>query len=186
MRCTRNAVRVHALRGFESHPLRFEVKRALRTHLAVIDMSLPALVEPTSAPASSTGPLPPDSLTTQTATESNEPSAPTSRASSAVTSNGTVSIGATAHYGFAGQRIAYRDSAGLHWLYPDNQGSTAVEVDPTGTVVQQHFNHFGALRATVNPTSDIGYTGERLDDSTGLMFYQARYHEPAFWSVHQP
>lgn len=45
-------------------------------------------------------------------------------------------------------------------------------------MLQQHYYPYGGIRNTDNPATDIGYTGQRLDASTGLMHYQARYYDP--------
>jgi RHS repeat-associated protein len=51
-----------------------------------------------------------------------------------------------------------------------------------GTSTSRQFSYpFGGIR---NPggapvvDTDVGFTGQRLDETTGLMFYQARYYDP--------
>jgi len=59
----------------------------------------------------------------------------------------------TVYYQFDGSLVAMRRDGELYYLLSDQLGSTSV------------------------PT-DVGFTGQRLDTSTGLMFYQARYYDP--------
>ena len=43
---------------------------------------------------------------------------------------------------------------------------------------QQYYHPYGQIRATDNPDTDLAYTGQRLDDTTDLMYYNARYYNP--------
>jgi len=56
-----------------------------------------------------------------------------------------------------------------------------VLVDSSGTEVsRQLFRAFGAPRYTSGTDlTDYGYTGQRADDSIGLMYYNARWYDPA-------
>ena len=71
----------------------------------------------------------------------------------------------------------------LSWIFSDQLGSTGItyQADGSGTV-RQFYYPFGGIR---NPggspvvDTDVGFTGQRLDTSTGLMFYQARYYDPS-------
>jgi len=56
-----------------------------------------------------------------------------------------------------------------------------VVVDSTGAVVnRQLYRAFGAPRYTSGTDlTDYGYTGQRADDSIGLMYYNARWYDPA-------
>jgi len=67
----------------------------------------------------------------------------------------------------------------LYYLRSDHLGSTSVTMDASGTKIgEMRYKPYGEIRYTdgISPT-DISYTGQRLD-STGLMFYQARYYSP--------
>ncbi|MBI5876105.1 MAG: RHS repeat-associated core domain-containing protein [Chloroflexi bacterium] len=60
-------------------------------------------------------------------------------------------------------------------------GSVSLTTDGAGAVVsEQKFTAWGVVRAAngAMPT-DVGYTGQRADASTGLMFYGARYYDAA-------
>jgi RHS repeat-associated protein len=57
----------------------------------------------------------------------------------------------------------------------------------TDDVARQRYYPFGDLRGTDGTvTTDIGYTGQRRDDATGLMYYQARYYDPLTARFTQP
>jgi len=70
----------------------------------------------------------------------------------------------------------------LYYLQGDHLGSTSLVVDDAGQVLaRQWYYPYGGVRAGSGtlPT-DFGYTGQRLDASTGgLMFYNARFYEPS-------
>lgn len=87
--------------------------------------------------------------------------------------------GATSWYWFGGERVAFRTSAGVNWWFGDPLGSTATVYTATGQTVRQRYYPFGGIRYTDNPATDVGFTGQRRDPSTGLMDYRARYYDPA-------
>ena len=67
----------------------------------------------------------------------------------------------------------------------DHLGSATLVIDTyTGTggprvVHRQYYKPYGevALSSGSSRTS-VGYTGQRLDTDTGLMFYNARFYDP--------
>ncbi len=69
----------------------------------------------------------------------------------------------------------------LSFIVGDRLGSTsAVYNTVTNTVSQRWFEPFGQPRymsGTID--TDIGFTGQRADAESGLMFYNARYYDPA-------
>ncbi len=72
-------------------------------------------------------------------------------------------------------------SDGVWWLLSDHLGSTSLAYKTDGTeVLRQYYYPWGNLRGSSEPTvpTDVGYTGQRLDVSTELMFYNARYYDP--------
>jgi RHS repeat-associated protein len=99
-----------------------------------------------------------------------------------VTITGTQRI--TKSYYFAGsQLIALRvytapTSSVLYYLHGDHLGSTSLTTDASGNAVaRQLYDAWGNIRyVTGTLPTDIGYTGQRLDNSTGLMYYRARYY----------
>jgi RHS repeat-associated protein len=90
-------------------------------------------------------------------------------------------------YYYAGsQRVAMREltSTGgntLYYLHADHLGSTSLTTDSSGNVVaRQNYYPYGSIRSGVGtmPT-DIAFTGQRNDASTGLYFFNARYYSSA-------
>jgi RHS repeat-associated protein len=70
----------------------------------------------------------------------------------------------------------------LSWIFSDQLGSTGITYKADGSGTSRQFYYpFGGIR---NPgggpvvDTDVGFTGQRLDETTGLMFYQARYYDP--------
>ena len=86
----------------------------------------------------------------------------------------------TTYYDVAGRRVAFRDSDGIQYLFSDHIGSATVSYRPSdGQTERQYYTPYGGIRHTDGLDTDIGYTGQRADTSTGLMFYNARYYDPA-------
>ncbi len=87
----------------------------------------------------------------------------------------------TQYYYLGGQRVAMRSPDGtITYLHPDHLDSASLSTDAAGAVVaRQRYYPFGAIRdETGNSPTDFGFTGQRLDASTGLMYYRARYYAP--------
>ena len=94
----------------------------------------------------------------------------------------TTNISETKYYGFGGDTVAMRVDGELSWIFSDQLGSTGITYKADGSGTSRQFYYpFGGIR---NPggapvvDTDVGFTGQRLDESTGLMFYQARYYDP--------
>lgn len=81
----------------------------------------------------------------------------------------------TKYYFFGGQRIAQKVGTGaLTYLHADHLGSVLAT---TGVANSKRFYPYGATRTGSIPT-DFGYTGQH-NDGTGLLYYKARYYDPA-------
>jgi RHS repeat-associated protein len=103
-----------------------------------------------------------------------------------ITINATQRITKT-YYSAGAQMVAMRTitSTGgntLYFLHTDHLGSTSLSTNSSGVLVagsRQSYYPFGAIRTAASslPT-DITFTGQRRDVSTGLMFYNARYYDP--------
>ena len=98
----------------------------------------------------------------------------------------------------AGQSVAIdtvvdRGAPERTWRFSDDQGSASTFIDDDGNATSQRFYPFGHQRLVtstdtligepVDPTTqelptDRGYTNQTRDDSTGLLFYNARYYDP--------
>ena len=86
------------------------------------------------------------------------------------------------YYYANGQRVAMREgSSTRYYLLTDHLGSTAITADSSGTrVAELRYKAWGENRYTYGTTpTAYKFTGQRLDESTGLMYYGARYYDPA-------
>jgi len=89
----------------------------------------------------------------------------------------------TKYYYANGQRVAMRTAAGVTYVHTDHLGSTSVTsgAQPGNT---QYFPYGATRSGTVSTT--YRFTGQRLDDSTGLYYYGARYYDAALGRFIQP
>ena len=76
----------------------------------------------------------------------------------------------------------------LSYYHGDHLGSVNVITDQNGAQVKlNEFVPFGSLsRSTGNKDFPTKFTGKRLDDSTGLYYYGARYYDPELGRFIQP
>jgi RHS repeat-associated protein len=86
------------------------------------------------------------------------------------------------YFSFGGDTMGMRVDGELSWIFSDQLGSTGITYQADGSATARQFYYpFGGIR---NPggapvvDTDVGFTGQRLDETTGLMFYQARYYDP--------
>jgi len=94
----------------------------------------------------------------------------------------------TKYYYFGGQRVAMRTSAGVTYLHGDHLGSTSVASTSSGALAsRQTYYAFGAPRTSEGtlPT-DYTYTGQKFDNSSNLMYYNARYYDATIGRFIQP
>jgi RHS repeat-associated protein len=69
-----------------------------------------------------------------------------------------------------------------HWALSDHQNSVRDIIDNQGTVLNHlTYDSYGQVISESNPAFDFrfGYTGRERDEETGLMYYRARYFDPA-------
>jgi RHS repeat-associated protein len=67
----------------------------------------------------------------------------------------------------------------VSYLQHDQQGSTRLLTDPTGSVVGTYdYTPSGATLDHTGTSSDLRYDGQYQDDETGLYYLQARYYDP--------
>ena len=80
------------------------------------------------------------------------------------------------------QRVALKDSSGnAYFIHADHLGSTHLMTNAaTGAVVRTNkYYPFGGTFETSGTADDTHkYTGQVLDDNTGLYYYNARYYDP--------
>ncbi|HEX2912230.1 MAG TPA: RHS repeat-associated core domain-containing protein [Chloroflexia bacterium] len=91
-------------------------------------------------------------------------------------------------YQFNGKTVALRDSstAIVSYLHADHIGSVSLVTNASGTATsQQEFTPWGSIRSGGVSETTLGYTGQRLD-GTGLMYYHARYYDPAVGKFASP
>ncbi len=98
--------------------------------------------------------------------------------------------GSINYYSFGGKGVGLRRSGwpsgnGQYRLVGDHLGSTTLLVDtatPPTVVQRQYHKPYGEIAWQTTPTSgsltSIGFTGQRLDTDTGLMYYGARFYDP--------
>jgi RHS repeat-associated protein len=91
------------------------------------------------------------------------------------------------YYTLGGKRVAMRrepveQSDTLYYLFSDHLGSISVVYETiSNTWVTQRYYPWGTIRPGPDnalPT-DYTFTGQKLDESTELMYYGARYYDPA-------
>src|SRR5574341_1968295 len=80
-------------------------------------------------------------------------------------------------------RIIGGQNAGVYYRHGDHLGSTSVISDSSGLKIpgsDVKYAPFGEMRSgELSALTDLGYTGQQLDRSTGgLMYYGARYYLP--------
>jgi RHS repeat-associated protein len=96
----------------------------------------------------------------------------------------------TSYYSFGGKtvgmrRVNYDTGNGQFRMVSDHLGSTTLLVNASATPVvvsREYHKPYGEIgwsggSAMTNLTS-VGYTGQRLDTDSGLMFYNARMYDP--------
>jgi|GEM_PF-4530997 len=86
---------------------------------------------------------------------------------------------ATKYVMLGDQRVATRDSSGTYFIHTDHLGSSNVITDATGTLKQLlEYTPYGSVKLNQgNIDLSHKFTGQRLDDTTGLYFYNARYYD---------
>ncbi|MEM6434653.1 MAG: RHS repeat-associated core domain-containing protein [Cyanobacteria bacterium P01_D01_bin.115] len=69
-----------------------------------------------------------------------------------------------------------------HWALTDHQGSVRDVIDNSGTVLNHIvYDSFGQVTSETDPAFDFrfGYTGRERDEESGMLYYRARYFDPA-------
>ncbi|MSP13295.1 MAG: hypothetical protein EXR62_10110 [Chloroflexi bacterium] len=88
------------------------------------------------------------------------------------------------YYRLGGKQVAIRSEGNLNYVHTDHLNSVSLLVDSSGKVVTgtvQRFMPFGQERAgqLQSLPTDRNFTGQPLDSSTNLLYYRARYYDPA-------
>jgi RHS repeat-associated protein len=78
----------------------------------------------------------------------------------------------------------------VQYYHPDNLGSTAIQSDKSGNLIQSFtYSAFGQSRYTLDANlfkPSRRYTGQVLDEGTGLYYYNFRYYDPNLGRFTQP
>jgi len=102
--------------------------------------------------------------------------------------------GQTLYHIYAGGRqVATFDKTGTNvyqYYHPDDLTSTSIQTDQYGNEIQNFtYTAFGQSRYTQNTNAfkvSRRYTGQVLDDATGLYYYNFRYYDPILGRFSQP
>jgi RHS repeat-associated protein len=87
----------------------------------------------------------------------------------------------TTYYYASGQRVAMRKAGVVSFLHTDHLGSTSLTTAVNGYQVgnTQRYELYGEPRTPVLMSTDRLYTGQVFDRNVELMYYGARYYDPA-------
>ena len=90
------------------------------------------------------------------------------------------------HYSFGGLRIAVKRGSDLYHLHGDHLGSSSLTTRGSTVEASRAYYAYGAARAAAgNLQTDRTFTGQK-SDATGLMYYNARYYDPALGAFISP
>ena len=93
---------------------------------------------------------------------------------------------AISYYTFGGLRVAVKRGNTLYHLHGDHLGSTSLTTRGSSTTASRAYYAYGAERsATGDLRTDHTFTGQKRD-ATGLMYYNARYYDPALGTFVSP
>jgi RHS repeat-associated protein len=88
--------------------------------------------------------------------------------------------GTLVKYYYAGPVLVARSAGGVKtWYHSDRLGSTRLITGATGTEARDYdYLPFGAQSSTGSAANERTFTGHVRDDSTGLLYMNARYQDP--------
>ena len=90
------------------------------------------------------------------------------------------------HYSFGGLRIAVKRGSDLYHLHGDHLGSASLTTSGSAETASRAYYAYGAERsATGDLQTDHTFTGQKRD-AAGLMYYNARYYDPALGTFVSP
>ena len=100
-----------------------------------------------------------------------------------VTNGATTAI---SHYSFGSLRIAIKRGSTLYHLHGDHLGSTSLTTAGSVVEASRAYYAYGAQRsASGTLQTDRTFTGQKAD-GTGLLYYNARYYDPALGTFISP
>ena len=90
------------------------------------------------------------------------------------------------YYTFGSMRVAVKRGSTLYHLHGDHLGSTSLTTAGSAVEASRAYYAYGAERsATGDLKTDHTFTGQKRD-ATGLMYYNARYYDPALGTFISP
>ena len=93
---------------------------------------------------------------------------------------------AISHYSFGSLRIAVKRGSALYHLHGDHLGSTSLTTLSSTSVASRAYYAYGSERsASGDLQTDRTFTGQK-SDATGLLYYNARYYDPALGTFISP
>ena len=93
---------------------------------------------------------------------------------------------AISHFSFGGLRVAVKRGSTLYHLHGDHLGSTSLTTAGSTVEASRTYYAYGAERAASGDLqTDRTFTGQKRD-ATGLLYYNARYYDPALGTFISP
>ena len=94
----------------------------------------------------------------------------------------TIGVNKRKLYSFGGHVVAQHEGNGtLTYIHGDRLSNVSVVTDADRNLApngKQEFGPWGNVRSGNTPSTTLNYTGQWLE-GTGLLFYNARYYDPA-------
>ncbi len=86
---------------------------------------------------------------------------------------------------FGGQRVAVKQDINISYIHGDHLGSTSKTTGASSST--QTYYPYGAIKTSSGTVpTDYDFTGQKRDATANLMFYNARYYDPALARFIQP
>ena len=93
---------------------------------------------------------------------------------------------AISHYSFGSLRVAVKRGSTLYHLHGDHLGSTSLTTAGSVVEASRAYYAYGSERAASGDLkTDRTFTGQKRD-ATGLLYYNARYYDPALGTFISP
>ena len=90
------------------------------------------------------------------------------------------------HYSFGSLRIAVKRGSTLYHMHGDHLGSTSLTTAGSAVEASRAYYAYGSERsASGDLQTDRTFTGQK-SDATGLLYYNARYYDPALGTFISP
>ena len=89
------------------------------------------------------------------------------------------------YYTFGSMRVAVKRGSTLYHLHGDHLGSTSLTTAGSTVEASRAYYAYGARSASGDLKTDRTFTGQKRD-ATGLMYYNARYYDPALGTFISP